>query len=88
MGRRIAELRRLRGWTQAAMAERMGHSDGHQSSVERGIYNMTLDTLTMFAQVLRVKPAALLEPPESRARRRPGRPRKESDAEGGKGKKR
>jgi transcriptional regulator with XRE-family HTH domain len=77
VGRRIAELRRLRGWTQAEMAERMGHSDGHQSSVERGIYNMTLDTLTMFAQVLRVKPAELLRPPKSRAKRKPGRPRKD-----------
>ncbi len=76
MGRRIAELRKLRSWTQAELAERMGHSEGYLSAVERGLFNLRLDTLTMFAQVLRVTPVELLRAPKSRGRRRPGRPRK------------
>jgi XRE family transcriptional regulator, fatty acid utilization regulator len=76
VGRRIAELRTERGWTQGELAHRMGHTESYQSAVERGKFNLRLDTLTMFAQVLRVAPVDLLAEPSSRAKRSPGRPRK------------
>lgn len=74
VGRRIAELRRGRGWTQGELAHRMGHSESYQAAVEGGRYNLRLDTLTMFAQVLGIHPAELLAPPSSRTKRRIGRP--------------
>jgi transcriptional regulator with XRE-family HTH domain len=76
VGRRIAELRRERRWTQGELAHRMGHSEGYQAAVEGGRFNLRLDTLTMFGQVLGVHPVELLSPPATRARRRVGRPAK------------
>jgi transcriptional regulator with XRE-family HTH domain len=76
VGRRIAELRHERGWSQGELSHRMGHSESYQSAAERGQFNLRLDKLTMFAQVLGIHPIELLKPPLSRARRRPGRPAK------------
>jgi transcriptional regulator with XRE-family HTH domain len=76
MGRRIGELRRERGWTQLDLAERWGVSVGYVQTVEGGKENLTIESLVLLAWVLRAPPADLLRPPESRAKRRPGRPRK------------
>ncbi len=76
-GRRVGELRRARGWTQAELAERWGVSLGYVQLVEHGRENLTLESLALLASVLRIQPLELLRPPRSRARRRPGRPKKE-----------
>jgi transcriptional regulator with XRE-family HTH domain len=74
-GRRVAELRRERGWTQQQLSERWGVSLHYAQLVERGRENLTLVSIALLASVLRVSPAELLKRPQSRARRRPGRPR-------------
>jgi HTH-type transcriptional regulator, competence development regulator len=75
-GRRVGELRRERGWTQLDLAERWGVSLGYVQLVEHGRENLTIESLALLAGVLRVQPMELLRSPRSRARRRPGRPRK------------
>lgn len=77
VGRRIAELRAGRGWTQEALAERLGVSAKYLQGVERGTDNLTLRTLVRVAQELGTKPIALLRPPIREAART-GRPRRES----------
>ena len=74
VGRRIAELRTERGWTQEDFAERAGWSWKYAQRLESG-GGMTLRTLVRVANALGVKPGELLEAPKSRAVRR-GRPRK------------
>lgn len=75
-GRRVGEVRRERGWTQLELAERWGVSVAYVHSVEQGHENMTIESLALLAGVLRVKPLELLAAPSSRAKRRPGRPRR------------
>jgi transcriptional regulator with XRE-family HTH domain len=77
VGRRVAELRKQREWTQEQLAERMGFSVQHLKQVEAGKYNLTLRSLALFAQILRSPLVELLRPPKSRAKRKPGRPRKD-----------
>ena len=80
VGRRIAEIRQERGWTQEEAAERLEVTLRHMKRLERG-HNMTLRTLQWIASVLKVAPAILVSPPKEWAVRRPGRPRtqKKSD---------
>jgi transcriptional regulator with XRE-family HTH domain len=75
-GRRVGELRRGLGWTQQELAMRLGVTLGYVQLIERGRENLTIESLALLAGVLRTLPAELLKPPKSRARRRPGRPRK------------
>jgi transcriptional regulator with XRE-family HTH domain len=75
-GRRVAEVRRDRGWTQAELAERWGVSLGYVQLVEGGRENLTIVSLSLLAGVLKTRPAALLRPPQARPARRPGRPKK------------
>lgn len=75
-GRRVAELRRDRGWTQSELAEQWGVSLGYVQLVEGGRENLTIVSLSLLAGVLKVRPAALLQPPKARPIRRPGRPKK------------
>jgi transcriptional regulator with XRE-family HTH domain len=75
-GRRVAELRKLRRWTQAALAERWGVSTQYVQLVEGGHENFTVESLALLAGVLKVKPLELLRAPKSRAKRKPGRPKK------------
>lgn len=78
-GRRVGEVRRLRGWTQLDLAERWGVSVSYVHSVEGGHENMTIESVALLAGVLRVQPDELLRPPLTRSRRRPGRPRKSTE---------
>jgi transcriptional regulator with XRE-family HTH domain len=73
VGARIAELRRLRGWTQAALAARVGVSDKYLQRVEAGLENLTLRTLAGFANTLGVEVPSLFRVAQSVPRRR-GRP--------------
>jgi transcriptional regulator with XRE-family HTH domain len=74
VGRRIAELRRAKGWTQAELAERLGVSIKWVSRVENG-ENLTLATLAKIGRVFGVRAAELLERPVSERRAKRGRPR-------------
>ncbi len=74
VGRRLAELRRARGWTQDDWAAALGVSVQYVRRLEAG-ENLTLRSLVLLACSLRVRTRKLLDPPATRARRRPGRPR-------------
>jgi transcriptional regulator with XRE-family HTH domain len=77
VGRRIAEMRHSRGWTQEQFAELYGRNPAQIGVLESGGANLTLRTLTRVASLLGVDPRELLEAPKTRAQRRPGRPRKD-----------
>lgn len=79
VGARIAAFRRERGYTQAALAQRVGVSDKYLQRVEAGIENLTLRSLWALANVLEVETAALLRSAVPVARTR-GRPRKVTQA--------
>lgn len=55
IGRRIKELRKGRGLSQEALAEKMGISSKYLSSIERGMENPTLDTLIALTSALGVE---------------------------------
>jgi len=77
VGRRVAELRRVRIGTQEQLARAMGFdSVSHVKSIEGGKANLTLRSLVELAEVLRVDVSALLAEPAHRRPRRPGRPAK------------
>jgi len=76
VGRRVAELRAGRSWTQEQFAERAGRSVQWVRRIESGA-NLTLRTFFRLAQVLDVRVVALLSRPARKAPRR-GRPPKPS----------
>ena len=59
LGRRLRHLRRLRGLTQAALAERSGISLEHCNKVERGAAAPSLAVVEAFCLALDVDPAVL-----------------------------
>jgi transcriptional regulator with XRE-family HTH domain len=59
VGRRIAQARRARGWTQEYLAERLDVSPRYVQFVEAGKENLTIDSLAKVARVLRVAVADL-----------------------------
>jgi transcriptional regulator with XRE-family HTH domain len=73
-GRRIAELRRERGWTQSEAAEKLRIEEQSLQRFERGA-NLTLRTLAKLARVFEVPIQAFFEEAKPR-QRRAGRPRK------------
>jgi hypothetical protein len=54
----------------------MGVSLGYVQGIEAGRENLTVRSLALLADVLGANPIELWRAPKSRARRRPGRPRK------------
>ena len=74
VGRRIAELRQERGWTQRETAKRLRIEEQSLQRFERGA-NLTLRTLVNLAKIFGVEPQALFEHAAPQERR-PGRPRK------------
>jgi transcriptional regulator with XRE-family HTH domain len=52
IGLRIVALRKLRGWSQAELAERAGLGRTHISRIEAGRYAMTLETMQSLAEAL------------------------------------
>lgn len=74
VGRRIAELRQERGWTQAEAAEKLHVEEQSLQRFERGA-NLTLRTLAKLARVFDVPIQAFFEEAQPRPRRA-GRPRK------------
>ncbi len=73
VGRRIAEIRAARGWTQEALAEHAHVSLKYLQRVEAGRENLTLRSVVRLANHLRVPVGDLFERPRSRAVRQ-GRP--------------
>lgn len=80
VGRRVAQLRRTRGWTQERMAERLDCTVQWLSRIEGGGENVTIDTLVTLANVLGVGAVELLTADEGddlkRKVRPKGRPKK------------
>lgn len=75
VGRRIAEVRTERGWTQDEFAERVEVSVGYLRRIEGGHENLTLGSVAKLAGLLGVDAAELLTVPASREKKR-GRPKK------------
>lgn len=75
VGRRVAELRRARGLTQARFADELGVSLPYVQRIEGGLQNLTLRSLAELADALQADVVDLFVPPaQLRAQR--GRPRK------------
>jgi ribosome-binding protein aMBF1 (putative translation factor) len=60
-GRRVRELRRRRGWSQAVLAAKAGFSGKFLGEVERGEKSISLDNLAYLARAVRVPMTELLE---------------------------
>lgn len=54
LGKRIWELRRKRGWTQAKLAEMADLSDNYIGYLERGVQSPSIDTLERLSKALKV----------------------------------
>jgi DNA-binding XRE family transcriptional regulator len=77
LGRRVAEIRRARGYTQATAAARAGMLTKDYQSLEHGRRAITIRTALFVANALDVPLRALFQPPRGSAARKRGRPRKE-----------
>jgi transcriptional regulator with XRE-family HTH domain len=55
LGERIRELRLKRGWTQDVFADKSGFHRAQVGAFERGELNLTLASLLLLAQSLKVK---------------------------------
>jgi ribosome-binding protein aMBF1 (putative translation factor) len=66
IGRRIAELRTGRGWTQQEFAARLGISVRYLARLERGVQNFTVHRLAWLANELGVRAIDLFAAPRSR----------------------
>ncbi len=82
IGRRVAELREARGWTQAVLAERLDVSASYVRRIEAGSENLSIRSLVGIAGVLGARVVSLFEPPESLRRRPRGRPPRASGTSG------
>ena len=72
----VYRLRRLRGWTQRELAERMGTTSTVIRRFETGKRELRFGTLLRLAAALEVETHALLMPAPRTPKRPPGRPRK------------
>lgn len=68
IGRRVAELRQERIWTQEVLAEHIGCSVKWVQTVERGQANLSVRALAKFADVFKKDVRVLFEPPSNRRR--------------------
>lgn len=62
IGRNFARLRKEKGLTQEAVAERSGFSQSYIGWLERGQRNPTAISLWMLAQAVEAMPADLVQP--------------------------
>jgi transcriptional regulator with XRE-family HTH domain len=76
LGRRVSEIRRAKGLTQAQLAETSNVSTPYLARVEAGRENLTLDSVTRLANLLEVPVLHLFLPPADRSVRK-GRPPRE-----------
>jgi transcriptional regulator with XRE-family HTH domain len=75
LGRRVADIRRARGLTQANAAARAGMLAKDYQALEHGRRAITIRTALWVANALDVPLRALFDPPQSHDPRRRGRPR-------------
>ena len=61
VARNIRQRRQARGWTQAALAERIGVDRVFVTQLEGATRNVSLDVLERLARVFRVRPDTLLK---------------------------
>jgi len=61
LGGRIQFLRTLKGLSQTELARRINITRPYLSRLERGKFNMRIDTLEEICRGIRVQPAELLE---------------------------
>ncbi len=61
LGKRIRELRLKRGWTQDVFADKSGFHRAQVGAFERGEMNVTLASLVLLAQTLRIKVVELFK---------------------------
>lgn len=73
IGRRIAEVRRERGWSQSELAAELGIALQNVQRMEQGRQNFTVRTIVSVARTLGCAPRDLWEEPTTRAPKR-GRP--------------
>jgi transcriptional regulator with XRE-family HTH domain len=59
LGRRIATLRREKGFTQEALAEAMGVSRNHVADIELGARNTGVWSLILICRALKMPPAEM-----------------------------
>lgn len=55
IGNRIRALRKDRGWTQDVFGDKSGLNRAHVGEIERGESNVTIQTLKLIADTLKVK---------------------------------
>jgi transcriptional regulator with XRE-family HTH domain len=60
LGRAMRQLRRERGYNQESFARRAGVDRSYYGAIERGEFNLTLDTIVKIAAGLGEKPSKLL----------------------------
>ena len=82
VGRRVAELRQERGWTQRHVADALGMLIADYQAIERGRRNCTMRTLVHVARAFGVATRDLFAAPATRGARRPGRPKRSTPAKG------
>lgn len=76
VGRRIAEIRRAKGLTQAEVAEQLDTDVANFRRIELGVQNVTVRMLARVAAILEVRVVRLFEPlDDPRRKRQRGRPR-------------
>jgi transcriptional regulator with XRE-family HTH domain len=61
LGKRIRELRKVRGWRQIDLAEQAGINENYVSDLEHGRKEICLRTMQTVAQAFGLKTAELLE---------------------------
>lgn len=60
-GRRLANLRKKRGWTQEALSLESGLARSYVGGVERGQRNVSLVNICVLADTLSVPPSELMD---------------------------
>lgn len=60
-GRRLAQLRKERGWSQERLALESGIARSYLGGVERGNRNLALLNIVRLADALKVEPSAMFE---------------------------
>ena len=65
-GKRLIELRKVKGWSQERLALESGLARSYLGGVERGQRNIALLNIYRLAEALETSPASLLEPPKQR----------------------
>jgi transcriptional regulator with XRE-family HTH domain len=60
-GKRVRELRKMKGFSQESLADAAGLHRTYVGSIERGEQNISLDNIEKIAKALKVKAATLFD---------------------------